>query len=68
MARDSTFMMKSVNPNRLRIDVVKFDGQNNFGIWRCEVIDALMVSNLEDTLQLEKNRNSTTEDDKEKMN
>ena len=38
-----------------RIDVVKFNGINNFGMWRCEVMDALNASNLEDTLRLEKN-------------
>ena len=34
MARDNTFMVKFVNPHPLRIDVVKFDGKNNFGMWR----------------------------------
>ena len=37
----------------MKIDVVKFDGKN-FGMWRCEVMDALTASNLENTLQLEK--------------
>ena len=46
--------MKSMNPYPLKIDVVKFDGKDNFGIWRYEVIDALTTSNLEDTLRLEK--------------
>ena len=50
MAGDSQFTVKSVNPYPLKIDVVKFDGKNNFGMWRCEVMDALMASNLEDTL------------------
>jgi len=63
MAGDSTFMVKSVNPHPLRIDVVKFDGKNNFGMWRCEAMDALTISNLEDTLRLEKKRDSTTEED-----
>jgi len=52
----------------LRIDVVKFDGKNNFGMWRCEVIDVLTTSNLEYTLWLEKKRASTTEKDWDKMN
>jgi len=56
MAGDSTFMVKFVNPHPLRIDVVKFDERNNFGMWRCEVLDALTTSNLEDTLWLEKKR------------
>ena len=30
-----------------RIEVVKFNGKNNFGMWRCEVMDALNASNLE---------------------
>jgi len=50
MAGDNTSMVKTVNPHLLRIYVVKFDGKNNFGIWRCEVMDALTASNLEDTL------------------
>ena len=48
--------------------MVKFDGKNNFGMWRCEVMDALTVSNLKDTLLLEKKRDSTTEEDWDKMN
>ena len=63
MARESTS-----NPYPLRIDVVKFDGKNNFGMWRCEVMDALTTSNLKDTLRLEKKRTSTTEEDWDKMN
>ena len=56
------------NPHTLRIDVVKFDGKNNFGMWRCEVMDPLTASNLEDTLRLEKKRDSTTKEDWDKMN
>ena len=47
MARDSTSMVKIMNPHLLKIDVIKFDGKNNFGMWRCEVKDALTTSNLE---------------------
>ena len=54
MAGDSTSTVKSVNLHSLRIHVVKFDGKNNFGIWRCEVMDALAASNIEDTLRLDK--------------
>ena len=54
MAGDSTSTVKSVNPYPLRTDVVKFNGKNNFDMSRCEVMDALMASNLEDNLQLEK--------------
>jgi len=56
MAGDGTSTVKFVNPHPLRIDVVKFDDKNNFGTWRCEVMDVLMASNLEDTLRLEKKR------------
>jgi len=50
MVGESKSTVKSVNPHQMKIDVVKFGGTNNFGIWRCEVLDALTVSNLEDTL------------------
>ena len=54
---------KFMNLHPMRIDVVKFNGTNNFGMWRCEVMDALTASNLEDTLRLEKKRASATEED-----
>jgi len=60
--------VKFMNLHPLRIDVVKFDGKNNFDMWRCEVMDALTASNLEDTLLLEKKRETTTEEDWDKMN
>ena len=63
MAGDSTSMVKTMNPHPLKIDVVKFSGKNNFGMWRCEVMDALTASNLEDTLRLEKKRVATSEED-----
>ena len=44
MAGYSTSTVKFVNPHPLRIDVVKFDGKNNFGMWRCEVMDALTAT------------------------
>ena len=47
---------------------MKFNGKNNFGMWRCEVMDALTTSNLEDTLRLEKKRKITSEEDWDKMN
>ena len=67
MAGENTSSVKSMNPH-LRIDVVKFNSTNNFGMWRCEVMDALTASNLKDTLRLEKKRTSTTEEDWDKMN
>ena len=57
-----------MNPHPLKIDVVKFDDKNNFGMRRCEVMDALTTSNLKDTLRLEKKRDSTSEEDWVKMN
>ena len=63
MAENSTSSVKSLNPHPLRIDVVKFDGKNNVGMWRYEVMDALTISNLEDTLRLKKKCDSTTEED-----
>ena len=66
MAEEST-SVKTMDPHP-RIDVVKFNGTNNFGMWRCEVMDALNASNLEDTLLLEKRRGKITEEEWEKMN
>jgi len=34
MAGDSTSMMKIMNSHPLKIDVIKFDGKNNFEMWR----------------------------------
>ena len=61
MAGDSISMGKIMNPHPLKIDVVKFDGKNNFGMWRCEEMDALTTSNLEDTFRLEKKPEATSE-------
>jgi len=36
-----------------KIDVVKFKSINNFGLCRCEVVDALNAQNLEDALELQ---------------
>ena len=44
--------IQSVNIHQSKIDVVKFDGSGNFGMWRCEVKDLLNAQNLEDTLEL----------------
>jgi len=60
-------LVRFMNPH-LRINVVKFNGTNSFGMWRCEVIDVLTESNLEDTLRLEKKRASTMEKDWDKIN
>jgi len=68
MAGDSTSTVKSLNPNPMKIDVVKFDGMNNFEMWRCEVINALTTSNLKDTLRLKEKLKDTSEKDLNKMN
>ena len=68
MAGEGTSLGKSMNSHSLRIDVVKVNGKNNFGMWRCEVMDALAASNLKNTLRLEKKRASTTEEAWDKMN
>jgi len=52
MAEVNEFMLKTVNILQSKIDMVKFDGTNNFGMWRCEVMDALNTQDLEDTLEL----------------
>ena len=54
MAGDSTSTVKFMNPHPLKIDVVKFDGMNNFGMWRCEMMDALTASNMKNSLLFEK--------------
>ena len=52
----------------MKIDVIKFEGTNNFGMWRCEVMDALTTSNLKDTLRLKEKSEETSEKDWNKMN
>jgi len=68
MARDSQSTVKLANPHLMKIDVVKFDDKNNFEMWRCEVMDALTASNLEDTLRLKEKLEETSEKDYDKMN
>jgi len=51
-----------------KINVAKFDGTNNFEMWRCEVMAALTASNLEDALRLEEKPEDTSEKDWDKMN
>ena len=68
MAGDSIYTVKFMNSHPLKIDMVKFDGKNNFGLWRCEVMDALTASNFEDTLWLKKKCETTSEEDWDKMN
>ena len=42
-----------MNIYQSKIDVAKFDGMNNFGMWRCNVMGALMTLKLKDALRLE---------------
>ena len=53
---------------KLKINMVKVDGMNNFDMWRCEVIDALNGQNLEDTLLLQEKLAETSEKGWDKMN
>ena len=59
MAENSESTMKTVNNHPSKIDVVKFDSTNNFGMRRCKVMVALMASNLEDALLLEEKPKET---------
>jgi len=61
MAEVNQFTVKTMNIHQSKIDVVKFDGTNNFGMWRCEVLDALTASNLKDALLLERKPEETSE-------
>ena len=49
-----------MNIHQSKIDVVKFDSMNNFGMWRYGVIDALIASNLENTLNLKEKSKETS--------
>ena len=61
MAEESQSTVSSVNSYPMKINVVKFDGSNNFWMWRCEVTDALTPSNLENTLRLKEKPEKTSE-------
>ena len=51
---NGSFIIKNIqNIHNLKIDVVKFNGTNNFELWRCEVLDALNEQNSEDSLDLQ---------------
>jgi len=58
MARETSngsdsFVVKNIqNVHHMKNDAVKFSATNNFGLWRCEIMDALNAQNLEDTLEL----------------
>ena len=68
MAGSSQLSVKSLNLFLMKIDVVKFDSMNNFGIWKYEVMDPLTTSNLKDSLHLEEKLEKTSKKDWENMN
>ena len=35
--------VQNMSFHHAKIDVTKFDGKTNFGMWRCEVMDALLI-------------------------
>jgi len=63
MAGNSQIAVKTVNIHQSKIEAVKFDGLNNFGMWRCDVMDVRTTSNLVDTLRLEERLEDTSKKD-----
>jgi len=64
-----SFVVKNIqNVHYMKIDVVKFDDTKNFRLWTCEVIDALNVLNLYDTLKLQEKPAEVDEKVWKKMN
>ena len=68
MVEISQSSVKSVSHLPTKIDVVEFDDADNFEKWRCEVMDALTTSNLEDSLGLEEKLELTSEKDLDQIN
>ena len=60
--------VKIVNSHPSKIDIVKFDGTNNFDMRRSEVMDVLTASKLEDALLLKRKPEEISEKDWDKMN
>jgi len=56
------------NYHQTKIDIVEFDGTNNFRLWMCEVLNALNVQNLEDALRLQERSEDMEEKIWKKMN
>jgi len=56
------------NYHHMKIDVVKFNGINNFRLWRCKVLDALNTQNLKDSLELHEKSADMEEKVWKKMN
>ena len=68
MVGNNQSAVEFVNHHPTKIDMVNFDGMNNFDMWRCEVMDALTTLNLEDALFLEERPEETSVKDWDKMN
>ena len=68
MAKINQSTVKNVNIHQSKIDVVKFDGTINFDMLKCEVMDVLTASYLEDSLLFEKKPKEISEKDWDKMN
>jgi len=68
MVVNSQSAVKFVTHHPKKIGVVKFDGTNNFDMWRCEVMDVLTSSKIEDALLLEERSEETSVKDWDKMN
>ena len=68
MTRDKQSSVKFVSHLLTKIYFVKFDDMNNFEIWRCEVMDALTVSNPDESLRFEEKPEETSEKDWDIMN
>ena len=54
MAEVNQSMAKIIYTHQPKIVVVKFDGTNNFSIWRFKVMDAQTALNLKDSLLFDK--------------
>jgi len=68
MAEINQSTMKTVNIHQSKIDVVKFEDTNNFIMLRCEVMDALTISDLEYSLLYDKKLGEISKKDWDKMN
>jgi len=68
MAEVNQITVKTVSIHQLKNDVVKFDGINNFGMWRYEVMGVLGAQNLEGTLELQEKIVDILEKDWKKLN
>ena len=58
----SSFVVRNIqNYHHTKIDVVKFQGTNNFELWSCKMLDALNAQNLDDALELQERPEETEE-------